>query len=146
MFGNICQAQPQRGINLLDEVKEFIMDKNSNIKNYIKIFVVVTLIHFVVSYMLFSFLFAVGESSNAISKGPIFSILGILSSILLFLLKVVEYFDKLYYSNVGHGFPNFIYFPIAFSVNSLLWGFIITWLMKKMDLVKGRRSKHPSAN
>lgn len=98
----------------------------------------IAIIHFLFSWLIFGFMFAMGEGDKVLNS-PIYIMIGVFENILLFFLRLVECFDKIYYNNYGRGIPNFIYFPVSFIVNSLLWGVICTWIINKISRRKLKR-------
>lgn len=88
-----------------------------------------SIVYFFLSYIIFGVLFALGEGGATNSTAFLNNILSSLSLVVMPVVSLVGYLDKLYYSNAGHGFPNFIYFPISFILNSLLMGFFIAVLL-----------------
>jgi hypothetical protein len=94
--------------------------------NFLFTTLIIAALHFLFSYFLFGFLFAMGESGE---KG------GFLISILAFLDKIIgfnpfqmalEFMDNMM---PRLPIPNFVYFPTSFIINSLFWGLVITWLI-----------------
>lgn len=84
-----------------------------------------SLIYFCFSYIIFGGMFAVGETKSMGSQTFLNSISSIASYITMPVVSIVEYADRIYYNNTGGAFPNFVYFPISFLLNSLLFGFFI---------------------
>jgi len=87
----------------------------------------VAILHFFISYFLFGFLFAMGESGESGS---------FLVKVLAFFYTVIgfnPFFILLHFLDAGTPriiIPNFLYFPVSFIFNSLLWGLVITLVLK----------------
>ena len=92
-----------------------------------------SIIHFFLSYIFFGVMFALGEGNS----GKSCTFLNVVSSIISFFIipvvSLVGYGDKIYYNNTRHAFPGFVYFPVAFILNSLLFGLFIAIFLKRLN-------------
>ena len=120
----------------------YLFSRRSLSIRFLLYLIIFSIIYFIITYIVFGLLSMLRESAIAEGNIIVDIIVAIVSIFVMPLVFLAEHIDRICFFRYDKCLPSFLYFPLSFILNSLLYGYFISryWQRKTFRIVDALRN------